>query len=64
MPSTNAQLAVIFQQMADLTEITGGNGFKVNAFAKVARVLEELPRDVGSIDGGAAEAGGDRQGGG
>ena len=50
MPSTNAQLAVIFEQMADLTQITGGNGFKVNAFAKVARVLEELPRDVGSID--------------
>ena len=54
MPSTNAQLAVIFQQMADLTQITtsaaGGNGFKVNAFAKVARVLDELPRDVGSID--------------
>ena len=50
MASINQQLAAIFQQMADLTEITGGNGFKVNAFAKVARVLDELPRDVGSID--------------
>ena len=50
MASTNAELAAIFQQMADLTQITGGNGFKVNAFAKASRVLEELPRDVASID--------------
>lgn len=50
MPTTNAQLAVIFHQMADLTEITGGNRFKVNAFAKVGRVLEDLTKPVADID--------------
>jgi DNA polymerase (family 10) len=50
MPSSNASIARIFQEMADLLEITGGNRFKVNAFAKAARVVGELPRDVASID--------------
>ena len=50
MPSTNATLSSIFQQMADLTEITGGNRFKVNAFAKVARVLDDLTKDVAEVD--------------
>ncbi|MEO1235151.1 MAG: DNA polymerase/3'-5' exonuclease PolX [Planctomycetota bacterium] len=48
--STNAQLAAIFHQMADLTEVTGGNRFKVNAFAKVARILENLTKDVAEVD--------------
>ncbi|MEM7627436.1 MAG: DNA polymerase/3'-5' exonuclease PolX [Planctomycetota bacterium] len=50
MASNNAQLAAIFQQMADLTEITGGNRFKVNAFAKAGRILEDLTKDVADID--------------
>lgn len=50
MPSTNHQLAAIFSQMADLTEITGGNRFKVNAFTKVSRILEDLTKDVATID--------------
>ena len=50
MPSTNQQLAAIFAQMAELTEITGGNRFKVNAFTKVGRILEDLTRDVADID--------------
>ncbi|MEM1108756.1 MAG: DNA polymerase/3'-5' exonuclease PolX [Planctomycetota bacterium] len=50
MPTTNAQLAAIFQQMADLTEITGGNRFKVNAFAKVSRILEDMTKQVADID--------------
>ncbi|MEM8738458.1 MAG: DNA polymerase/3'-5' exonuclease PolX [Planctomycetota bacterium] len=50
MPSHNATLAAVFQQMADLTELTGGNRFKVNAFAKAGRVLEDLTRDVAEID--------------
>ncbi|MEL7086919.1 MAG: DNA polymerase/3'-5' exonuclease PolX [Planctomycetota bacterium] len=54
MPSNNAQLAVIFHQMADLTEITsggaGGNRFKVNAFAKAGRIMEDLTKDVADID--------------
>ena len=50
MPSNNAQLAAIFHQMADLTELTGGNRFKVNAFAKAGRILEDLTKDVADID--------------
>lgn len=50
MPTTNAQLAAIFQQMADLTEITGGNRFKVNAFAKAGRILDDMTKQVADID--------------
>jgi DNA polymerase (family 10) len=50
MAEHNAQLAAIFQQMADVTEITGGNKFKVLAFAKVARLLGEMSQDVATID--------------
>jgi DNA polymerase (family 10) len=50
MATHNAQLAAIFSEMADLTEITGGNRFKVNAFTKVARILEDMARDVAEID--------------
>ncbi len=49
MPATNAQLAAIFQQMADLVEITGGNKFKALAYQKVARTLGDLTRDVADI---------------
>lgn len=50
MPANNAPLAAIFHQMADLTEITGGNRFKVNAFAKAGRILEDLTKDVADIE--------------
>ncbi len=47
--TTNKQLAALFQQMADVLEITGGDRFRVNAFARAARTLGELTRDVGDI---------------
>ena len=40
--STNAELARIFTQIADILDITGANAFRVNAHRKVARTLEEL----------------------
>ncbi len=49
MPARNAQIAAVFERMAELTELLGGNRFKVNAFQKVARVLADLPRDVGEL---------------
>ncbi len=52
MADTNARLEAIFQQMADVTEITGGNKFKVLAFQKVARLLGEMSQDVATIDRG------------
>ena len=44
MSSPNAAIAAIFEEMAHLTELLGGNRFKVNAFTKVARVIADLPR--------------------
>ena len=47
--STNAQLAALFQEMADIMQILGVDVFKVKAFEKVARSLEQYPVDVASI---------------
>ena len=49
MASTNAKIAALFQEMADVTEILGGNRFRVNAFQKAARVLGELTQDVSEM---------------
>ena len=43
---TNPALVQIFEDMARLTEVLGGNGFKVNAFVKAARVVENLDKDA------------------
>lgn len=53
--STNAQLAAIFRQMAELMEILGQDGFRVAAFQRAARSLEELGEDVGTIGADAAK---------
>lgn len=45
----NPKLVAIFQQMADVTELLGGDRFRVNAFAKAARVIGELAEDLGRI---------------
>lgn len=50
MPNTNARLAALFQEMADVTELLGGNRFRVIAFQKAARVLGELTQDVSEVD--------------
>ncbi|MEM6506770.1 MAG: DNA polymerase III, partial [Planctomycetota bacterium] len=50
MPSHNAQLAVIFQQMADVNQVTGGNRFKTIALEKGARVLKDFVKDVGDVE--------------
>jgi len=49
MPSTNQQLARVFQQMADVLQITGGNRFRVNAFQKTARLINDLSTDVAGL---------------
>jgi len=46
---TNRQLAAIFAQMADVTEILGGDRFRVNAFARAARTIDALTDDLASI---------------
>ncbi len=52
----NRQLAAIFAQMADLNDVTGGNGFRSAAFQRVARVIEDLPRDVADYQPGELKA--------
>lgn len=52
--SANADLAGLFEELAALTELTGGNAFRVNAYAKVARLVGELEVDLAAI---AAEPG-------
>lgn len=45
----NADIVDAFEEMAILLEITGANGFKVNAHAKVARVVEGLGRELDDV---------------
>ncbi|TDJ56717.1 MAG: DNA polymerase/3'-5' exonuclease PolX [Planctomycetota bacterium] len=47
--SANAELAGIFQEMSAIMELTGANPFRVNAYARVARVLGDLTVDVADI---------------
>lgn len=49
MPAANAAVAAVFEDMARLTEVLGGNGFKVNAFVKAARVVESMELDVAGL---------------
>ncbi len=49
MASTNQSLAGLFAQMADVLEILDGDRFRINAFRKITRVLEEMPDDIAAI---------------
>lgn len=46
---TNAELARVFSEVADLLEIKGEDPFRVNSYRRVARTLEELPTDAAEI---------------
>ena len=45
----NQEIARRFAEAAAILEITGANAFRVNAVTKVARLLEEMPEDIGAI---------------
>lgn len=49
MASDNQKLAAIFQQMADVMQILGHDGFRINAYLKIARVLDDLAIDVSTL---------------
>lgn len=49
--SSNQELAARFHEAAAILEITGANAFRVNAIARVARVLEDLPTEVAPLAG-------------
>lgn len=46
MPIHNADIARVFEEIADLLEIEGANVFRVRAYRNAARTLQELGRDV------------------
>ncbi len=45
----NSEIALIFNQIADILEIKGENPFRVRAYQKVVRVLESLAEEVEEI---------------
>lgn len=47
--SMNQDIARRFADAAAILEITGANAFRVNAVTKVARLLEEMPEDIGAM---------------
>jgi DNA polymerase (family 10) len=49
MPTTNQQLAAIFEQMAAIMEILGIDRFRINAFNKAARSIDGLAEDITAI---------------
>ena len=49
--STNRELADRFERIASILEVTGANGFKVNANRRVARVIKDLPEDISKFAG-------------
>lgn len=46
MPVHNADIAAVFEEIADLLDIEGANVFRVRAYRNAARTLQELSRDV------------------
>jgi len=51
MPVHNADVAAVFEEMADLLEIEGSNPFRIRAYRNAARTLRDLARDVGAMLG-------------
>lgn len=50
MPQLNAQLAAMFERMADVLQLLDANKFKVNAYQRAARSLETLEDDLAQMD--------------
>jgi DNA polymerase (family 10) len=49
MPVHNADVAVVFEEIADLLEIEGSNPFRIRAYRNAVRTLRDLPREVGAM---------------
>ncbi len=46
MPVHNADIAAVFDEIADLLEIEGANLFRIRAYRNAARTLRDLPEEV------------------
>lgn len=49
MPVHNADIAAVFDEIADLLEIEGANVFRIRAYRNAARMLQDLPQDVAAM---------------
>lgn len=49
MPVQNAEIAGMFDQTAELLEISGDNPFRSRAYRNAARVIERLPKSITSL---------------
>jgi DNA polymerase (family 10) len=49
MPIHNADIAAVFDEIADLLEIQGANVFRVRAYRNAARTLRDLSREVSAM---------------
>ena len=49
MPLHNADIAAIFEEIADLLEIRGENPFRIRAYRNAARSVAEFGRDIKSL---------------
>jgi DNA polymerase (family 10) len=55
MPVHNADIAAVFEEIADLLEIEGANTFRIRAYRNAAHILGDLPQDARAL----VERGGD-----
>ena len=46
---TNADVARVFEEIADLLEIKGADAFRINSYRRVARTVDELASDIGDV---------------
>jgi DNA polymerase (family 10) len=49
MPIHNADIAAVFEEIADLLEIRGDNPFRIRAYRNAARTVSEFPRDLQTL---------------
>lgn len=49
MPIHNADIAAIFEEIADRLEIQGANPFRIRAYRNAARLLGELPQEARAL---------------
>lgn len=49
MPVHNADVAAVFDELADLLDIEGANPFRIRAYRNAARTLRDLPGEVSAM---------------
>jgi len=55
VPVHNADIAAVFEEIADLLEIQGDNPFRIRAYRNAARTVGELGRDLATLVGAGKE---------